>query len=83
MDHVKRTFTARSSNSNTVTSFKKFSIGDSIMDFRLEDVEEALFAYLLTCLGSFQDCTGIIAQNAIPRHWCVCVCKEDVSVQSI
>jgi hypothetical protein len=41
------TFSSRRSNCNTVPGLEKLSLGDCVVHFRLEDVEEAVLAYLL------------------------------------
>jgi hypothetical protein len=41
------TFSSRRSNSDTVSGLEKLSLGDRVVHFRLEDLEEAVLAYLL------------------------------------
>ena len=41
------TFPSRRSNSDTVSGLEKLSLGDRVVHFRFEDLEEAVLAYLL------------------------------------
>lgn len=59
-----RTFTARGPYCNPIPWFEKLSLGDRVVDFRFEDVEETFFADLLAGFGTLEDCTGFGAESA-------------------
>jgi hypothetical protein len=59
-----RTFTTRSTYRDPISGLEKLGLGDRVVDFRLEDVEEALLADLLAGFGTFEDRTGFGAESA-------------------
>lgn len=58
------TFPARSAYRYPIPRFKKLSLGDRVVNFRFEDVEEAFFADLLAGFGAFEDCAGFRTETA-------------------
>lgn len=63
------TFTARGPDRYSVSSSEELSLLYRVVDLRLEDIEETLFAYLLSSLWSLEYRASIVAESASPgRH---------------
>ena len=65
MQHLHwHTFPARSTYRHPIPRFEKLSLGDRVVNFRFEDVEEAFFADLLAGFGALEDRAGFRAESA-------------------
>ena len=58
----RHTFPSTSSYSDAFAPVKDaLALDDGLVDFLLEDLEEAVFADLLACFGSFDECPSRVA----------------------
>ena len=67
-DSIALTFTSRRTNSDAIAWFEEVRPSYGVMNFSLKDMEEAFFAYLLPCLGPFEDSPGTVAEATWSRR---------------
>ena len=65
------TFTTGCANGYSVPWPEELCLGDGVVDLCLKDIEEAVLAYLLTCLWSLEDGPSLFAKRTVSRgHDC-------------